>query len=92
MARTTPLLLDCRSLIDELGVKHTTDGAIMRQLPVVQIDGLGEARRAVFGGRDQLSIQGQAARTCGVISTHCRLRTRSRATVETRQPHLSSYA
>jgi hypothetical protein len=35
-----PVLLDCRGLMDELGVKRATAEAIMRQLPVVQFDGL----------------------------------------------------
>jgi hypothetical protein len=35
-----PELVDCRGLIDELGVKRAAAEAIMRQLPKVQIDGL----------------------------------------------------
>lgn len=35
-----PELLDCRGLMLELGVKRATAEAIMRQVPVVQIEGL----------------------------------------------------
>ena len=35
-----PQLLDAKSLQTELGVKRTTAEAIMRHLPIVQIEGL----------------------------------------------------
>jgi hypothetical protein len=35
-----PELLDCKALRDELGVSRAAAEAIMRQLPVVQIEGL----------------------------------------------------
>lgn len=38
--RRLPNLLDCRGIQDELGVTKAAAEKIMRQLPVVQIDGL----------------------------------------------------
>jgi hypothetical protein len=35
-----PQLLDCRGLMDELGVKRATAETIMRALPTVQVPGL----------------------------------------------------
>jgi hypothetical protein len=35
-----PELLDCKALRDELGVSRAAAEAIIRRLPVVQIDGL----------------------------------------------------
>jgi hypothetical protein len=39
-ATPLPELLDCRSLMLELGVRRATAEAIIRQLPIVQIPGL----------------------------------------------------
>jgi len=46
-----PALLDCRGLMDELGVKRATAEAIMRELPVVQFAGL----RKVFVRRSDVA-------------------------------------
>ena len=40
MSERLPELLDCKALMLELGVKRATAEAIMRQVPVVQFDGL----------------------------------------------------
>lgn len=45
-----PRLLDCRSLMDELGVKRATAEAIMRQLPKIEIEDL----RKVFVRREDV--------------------------------------
>ena len=40
MTDRLPELLDCKALRDELGISRAAAEAIMRHLPVVQIDGL----------------------------------------------------
>ena len=40
MSEPLPQLLDCKALRAELGVTRAAAEAIMRQLPIVQIDGL----------------------------------------------------
>lgn len=40
MTERLPELLDCKALRDELGVSRAAAEAIIRQLPVVQIEGL----------------------------------------------------
>ena len=35
-----PALIDCRGLMDELGVKRAVAEAIMRQLPKIKIEGV----------------------------------------------------
>ena len=40
MSDRLPELLDCKALRDELGVSRAAAEAIMRRLPVVQIEGL----------------------------------------------------
>jgi hypothetical protein len=40
MSDRLPELLDCKALMAELGVKRATAEAIMRRLPVVQVEGL----------------------------------------------------
>lgn len=40
MTEPLPELLDCKQLMDELGVKRAAADAIMRQLPIVQFEGL----------------------------------------------------
>jgi hypothetical protein len=44
------LLLDCRAIMDELGVTRATAEAIMRKLPKVHPDGI----RKVYVRRDDL--------------------------------------
>lgn len=53
-AQPLPRLLDCRTLMAELGVKRATAEAIMRQIPTVRVDGhrtihLGEGPRRGAG-------------------------------------------
>ena len=50
MTDRLPELLDCRALRAELGVTRAAAEAIMRQLPVVQIEGL----RKTFVRRDDV--------------------------------------
>jgi hypothetical protein len=37
---TLPALIDCRGIMDELGVKRAAAEAIMRQLPKIRLDGV----------------------------------------------------
>lgn len=48
---TLPQLVDCRALMDELGVKRAAAEQIMRQLPKIHIDGL----RKVYVRRDDVA-------------------------------------
>ncbi len=50
MTERLPELLDAKGLQAELGVKRATAEAIMRRLPVVQIEGL----RKIFVRRDDV--------------------------------------
>ena len=51
MTERLPELLDCRALRDELGVSRAAAEAIIRRLPVVQIEGL----RKVFVRRSDVA-------------------------------------
>jgi hypothetical protein len=50
MSDRLPELLDCKALCAEIGVTRAAAEAIMRRLPVVQIEGL----RKVFVRRDDV--------------------------------------
>jgi hypothetical protein len=50
MSERLPQLLDCKALREELGVSRAAAEAIMRRLPVVQIEGL----RKTFVRRDDV--------------------------------------
>jgi hypothetical protein len=51
MSERLPELLDCRALRTELGVSRAAAEAVMRQLPIVQIEGL----RKVFVRRQDVA-------------------------------------
>ena len=54
MTERLPELLDCKALRGELGVSRAAAEAIMRRLPVVQVEGLRKTFR-VARGRSPLS-------------------------------------